>query len=174
MSRNHREEFVEPVEHVSRQLAQSLQDFRNRLSERALETLGVPLRTTEVDFRPEAPRTPDVRVGRIFDHNWELLSLVVPMGLVKTLVKRHFESTIGDTVFMNLSRLVSQWEEVVARSLVTLRKEAERRFDELVSTIERLIAAAGEEAPDIRADIQRLAALRTRDIEDGTGSLDPR
>ena len=174
LSRKHREEFVEPVEHVSRQLAQSLQDFRNRLSERALATLGVPLRTTEVDFRPEAPRTPDVRVGKIFDHNWELLSLVVPMGLVKALVKRHFESKIGDAVFMNLSRLASQWEEVVAASLVTLRKEAERRFDEFVSTIERLIAAAGEEAPHIRADIQRLAALRTQDIEDGTGSPDPR
>jgi GTP-binding protein EngB required for normal cell division len=174
LSRTHREEFLEPVEHVSRQLAQYLQDFRNRLSERALETLGVPLRTTEVDFRPEAPRTPNVRVGRIFDHNWELLSLVVPMGLVKPLVKRHFESTIGDTVFMNLSRLVSQWEEVVTRSLVALRKEAERRFDEFVSTIERLIAAAGEEAPNIRADIRHLAALRTQETEDGTGSLDVR
>lgn len=173
LSRKHRQEFVEPVGHVSRQLGQSLQDFRNRLSERALETLGVPLRTTEVDFRPEAPRTPDVRVGKIFDRNWELLSLVVPMGLVRTLVKRHFESKIGDAVFMNLSRLVSQWEEVVARSLVTLRKEAERRFDEFVSTIERLIAAAGEEAPHIRVDIQRLAALRAQDIGDGTGSLDP-
>jgi len=174
LSRKHREEFVEPVGHVSRQLAQLLQDFRNRLSERALATLGVPLRTTEVDFRPEAPRTPDVRVGKIFDHNWELLSLVAPMGLVKALVKRHFESKIGDAVFMNLSRLASQWEEVVAASLVTLRKEAERRFDEFVSTIERLIVAAGEEAPHIRSDIQRLAALRTQDIEDGTGSPDPR
>jgi len=174
LSRNHQQEFVEPVEHVSRQLAQCLQDFRNRLSERALETLGVPLRTTEVDFRPEAPRMPDVRVGKIFDHNWELLSLVVPMGLVKALVKRHFEKTIGDAVFMNLSRLASQWEDVVTASLITLRKEAERRFDEFVSTIERLIAAAGEEAPQIRADLQRLAGLRTQDIEDGTGSLDPR
>jgi GTP-binding protein EngB required for normal cell division len=174
LSRKHREEFVEPVEHVSRQLAQSLQDFRNRLSERALETLGVPLRTTEVDFRPEAPRKPDVRVGKIFDRNWELLSLVVPMRLVKTLVKRHFESKIQDAVFMNLSRLVSQWEEVVAASLVTLRKEAERRFDEFVLTIERLIAAAGEEAPHIRADLQRLACLRAQDSEDETGSLDGR
>jgi GTP-binding protein EngB required for normal cell division len=174
LSRKHREEFVEPVEHVSRQLARSLQDFRNRLSERALETLSVPLRTTEVDFRPETPRTPDVRVGKVFDHNWELLSPIVPMPLVKTMVKRHFEAKIADAVFMNLSRLGSQWEEVAAASLLTLRKEAERRFDELVSTIERLIAAAGEEAPRIRADIQRLAALRTLDIEGGTGSLDNR
>ena len=83
LSQKHRKEFIEPVQHVSRQLSQSLQDFRNRLSDRTLETLGVPLKTTEVELRPEAPRTPDVRVGKIFDRNWELLSVVVPMMLVK-------------------------------------------------------------------------------------------
>ena len=174
VSDKHQKEFAEPVEHVSRQLTQSLQDFRNRLSERALEALGVSLKTTEVDFRPEPPRAPDVRVGRVFDHNWELLSLVLPMPLVKTMVRKHFATKIGDAVFMNLSRLVSQWEEVVSGSLIALRKEAERRFDELVSTIERLISAAVEEAPHIRADLQRLTALRTRNAVDRTGSPDHR
>ena len=173
-SAKHRGEFVEPVEHVSRQLTQSLQDFRNRLSERALKALGVALRTTEVDFRLEAPRSPDVRVGRIFDRNWELLSFLVPMPLVKTLVRKHFERTIPGSVFTNLSRLVSQWEEVVSASLLTIRKDAERRFDELVSTVERLIAAAGEEAPQIRADLEHLALLRAQNIEDGTGRLGTR
>jgi len=169
VSGKHREEFVEPVEHVGRQLTQSLQDFRNRLSERALQALGVSFRTTEAEFQPEPPRAPDIRVGRIFDRNWELLSLVVPMPLVKTTVRKHFEAKIGDAVFMNLSRLVSQWEEVVSGSLIALRKEAGRRFNALVSTIERLISAAVEEAPQIRADMKRLAALRTRNLGDGTG-----
>ena len=160
LSQEHRKEFIEPVQHVSRQLSQSLQDFRNRLSDRTLETLGVPLKTTEVDLRPEAPRTPDVRVGKIFDRNWELLSVVVPMMLVKKLVQRHFESKTADSVFVNLSRLVSQWEEVVNASFLVLQKDAENRLDELIATIERLIAAAGEEAPQIRVDLQRLAALR--------------
>jgi hypothetical protein len=48
MSKRHRSDFVESVHRVSRLLSQSLQDFRNRLSERALEALGVPLRTWTV------------------------------------------------------------------------------------------------------------------------------
>lgn len=159
LSVKHREEFVEPVHHAARQLSQSLQDFRNRLSERTLEALGFSLKTTEIDLRPEAPRAPDVRVGKIFDRNWELLSAIVPMTLVKGLVKTHFERKIADFVYMNLSRLVAQWEEIANGAMLTLQKEAENRLDELIATIERLVAVR-EDAPRIRQDLQRLAALR--------------
>ena len=168
LSKSHREEFVEPVRRVGRQLSQSLQDFRNRLSERTLETLGVPLRTTEVELTTQDPHSPDVRVGRIFDHNWELLSFVIPMVIFKGLVKRHFERTVGDRVFVNLSRLASQWEEIVNASLAALEKEAVRRLDALIGTIARMIAAAAQEAPRIREAVSRVADLRTQLSGDGS------
>ena len=95
LSRKHRDEFVEPVRRVSRQLSQSLQDFRNRLSERMLVTLGVPLRTTEMELQTRSPRSPDVRVGKIFDRNWELLSWLIPMALVQGVVLRHYHHKVG-------------------------------------------------------------------------------
>ena len=160
LSRKHRNEFVEPVRRVGRQLSQSLQDFRNRLSDRMLETLGVPLRTTEMELRTEDPRSPDVRVGRIFDHNWELLSWLIPMALVGGAVWKHFRHKVGDLVFTNLSRLASQWESIVNASLVGIEKESIRRLDGMVATIEKMLAAAGQQAPQIREDIQRLEELR--------------
>jgi GTP-binding protein EngB required for normal cell division len=156
LSRKHRNEFVEPVRRAGRQLSQSLQDFRNRLSERLLETLGVPLRTTEMELRTEDPRSPDVRVGRIFDHNWELLSWVIPMALVRGAVRKHYQRKVEALVFTNLSRLASQWEEIANESLRALEKESIRRLDGLIATIEKLIASAGQQAPEIRADIERL------------------
>ena len=162
LSKKHRNEFVEPVRRVSRQLSQSLQDFRNRLSERVLETLGVPLRTTEMELHTEDPKSPDVRVGKIFDHNWELLSWLIPMALVKSAVLRHYHHKVEDLVFTNLSRLVSQWENIVNASLLALQKESMRRLDGLIGTIERLISSAGQQAPRIREDIQRLDELRRR------------
>jgi hypothetical protein len=162
VSSHHREGFIEPVRHVGRQLSQALQDFRNRLSARTLETLGVPLRTTEVELHTNEPRTPDVYVGKVFDRNWELLSLLVPMSIFKSTVKGHFQRKIVDAVFANLSRLVSQWADAVNASLLALEKESGRRLDGLIATIERLIAAAGQEAPRIRADVERLGALRAR------------
>jgi GTP-binding protein EngB required for normal cell division len=162
LSKKHRGEFVEPLQRVGRQLSQSLQDFRNRLSERTIETLGVPLRTTEMDLNAEDPRSPDVRVGKIFDRNWELLSFLVPMTIFRGIVGRHFARKAGDVVFMNLSRLTSQWEEIVNRALLKLEKDAMRRLDSLVATIQKLIASAGQEAPRICEDLERLQQLRDR------------
>jgi len=99
LSKRHRGEFREPVRRAARRLSQSLQDFRNRLSERTLAALGVPLRTTEIELHTEDPRSPDVRVGKIFDRNWELLSFLFPMALLGGVVKRHFEGKVADAVF---------------------------------------------------------------------------
>lgn len=78
------------------------------------------------------------------------------------IVGRHFERKVGDVVFVNLSRLTSQWEEIVNRALLKLEKDAMRRLDSLVATIQKLIASAGQEAPRIREDLERLQALRGR------------
>jgi hypothetical protein len=160
LSRKHRDEFVEPIRRAGRQLSQSLQDFRNRLSDRMLETLGVPLRTTEMELHAEDPKSPDVRVGRIFDHNWELLSWLIPMPLVRGAVLRHYHRKVGDLTYANLSRLASQWEDIVNAALLALEKESIRRLDGLIGTIERLIVSAGQQAPQIREEIRGLEALR--------------
>jgi hypothetical protein len=162
LSHAHREEFLHPVRHEARQLSQTLQDFRNRLSERMLETLGVPLRTTEMALRAQDPRVPDVRVGRIFDHNWELVSFLAPMTLLHRAVKKHFERKVEDAVFVNLSRLVSQWEDVASASIETLEREAARRLESLIATVEKLVAAAGDQAPRIREDLEALEIWRQR------------
>lgn len=161
LSKRHRDEFIEPVRRAGRQLSQALQDFRNRLSERVLETLGVPLRTTEMELPAEDPRSPDIRIGRIFDRNWELLSWLIPMPLIRGMLRNHFHRKVEDLVFINLSRLAAQWEEIAAAALQSLEREALRRLDGLVGTIEKLTGSAGRQAPQIREDLQRLEELRT-------------
>jgi hypothetical protein len=162
LSTQHREQFVEPIARVSRQLSQSLQDFRNRLSERSMQALGVTLGTTEMELRVEDPKSPDVRVGKIFDRNWELMSGLLPMILVQGLLRKHFERKVSDAVFMNLSRLASQWEEIVTAALSSLEKEAIRRLDALIATIENLTALERPELAGIRADLAKLVELRAR------------
>ncbi len=160
LSRRHRDEFMEPARRASRQISQALQDFRNRLAQQTLDTLGHALKTTQVELAVQEPRAPDVRVGRIFDRNWELLSAIVPMALFEGLVKRHFQRKIEDVVFMNLSRLASQWESAVGATLASLQEDAVVRLHTLISTVETLIASRAEGAPRIREDLARLAALQ--------------
>jgi len=160
LSRRHRAEFLEPIGRVGRQLSQALQDFRNRLSERALCAMGVPLRTSETELHVAEPHSPDVRVGKIFDRDWELLSFLLPMWAIRGIVKRHFTRKVADAVFTNLSRLATQWADAVGGAISVLEREAVHRVDSLVATIEKLIASAARETPPIRADLQRLEELR--------------
>jgi hypothetical protein len=160
LSERHQGAFLEPLRRVNRQLEQALQDFRNRLSERTLETLGVPLRTTEMELRAEEPKSPDIRIGKIFDHNWELLSWVVPMALARVAVLKHFHLKVERLVFTNLSRLASQWEEAVNLALAASEKEAMRRLDSLIASIEKLTESDGQQASRIREDITRILELR--------------
>jgi GTP-binding protein EngB required for normal cell division len=160
LSRIHAPEFARPAQRAGGQLTQFLQDFRNRLSERTLDALGVPLPAAEIGLRIEEPRCPDTRAGRVFDHNWELVSLLAPMRVFGGLVRRHFEKKVAEAVSTNLSRLASQWDEIVRQSLLALEKDALRRLEALIATMENLTSAAGREAPQIRADLERLAGLR--------------
>jgi hypothetical protein len=115
-----------------------------------------------MELQTEDPRTPDVRVGKVFDRNWELLSWLIPMALVEGVVLKHYHHKVEDLVFTNLSRLASQWEDIVNASLRVLEKESIRRLDGLIATIEKLIASAGQQAPQIHEDIQRLEEVRRR------------
>lgn len=160
LSNQHRNEFLEPLHRAGRQLSQTLQDFRNRISERTMEALGVPLRTTEVDIEPELPRSPDIRIGRLFDREWELISFLIPMPLVKGIVEKHFRRRIADVVFKNLSRLASQWEQKINPTLAAMEREALGRLEDLVATLERLLASAEQQAPAIRQDLEEAAGLR--------------
>ncbi len=152
----HRQEFLEPVKRVSRQLSQSLQDFRNRLSEKMLETLGVPLKTSQVEMQVAEPREPDIRVGRIFDRNWELLSWAIPMAVFGGLVRRHFRHKIEHAVEINLARLTSQWNDAAGGACGALLAEAKRRLEALVHTVEQVLNTAQGQAEEIRQDLALL------------------
>jgi len=153
--------FLAPLQKVRKQAFRALQQFRDRLSERTMRTFGTPLRTTETEISVVEPATPDIRLGRVFDRNWELLSPVLPVWMIRTFVRRHFARTISYLVFQNLSRLSTQWEESIHSALRGVEKEAKRRLDELMGTVEQLIESGSEQQlPQLRADLSNIRAAR--------------
>jgi GTP-binding protein EngB required for normal cell division len=161
LSIRERGSFLAPLHKVRKQAFRALQQFRDRLSDRTMRAFGVPLRTTETEIEVVEPSTPDIRIGRVFDRNWELLSPILPVWMIKAAVHRHFARTISYLVYQNLSRLGAQWEESINGTLWGVEKEARRRLDELMGTIERLVESGGNErAPQLRADLERLERAR--------------
>jgi GTP-binding protein EngB required for normal cell division len=156
-----RSTLLAPLDQVRKQAHRALQQFRDRLSDSTLRVFGVPLRTTETEIQMLQPATPDIRIGRVFDRNWELLSPILPVWLVQAAVHRHFARTISYLVYENLSRLGAQWEEGINGALWSVEKEVRRRLDELLDTVVRLVENGGEEqAAQLRADLERLEAAR--------------
>lgn len=162
-----RGEFVQPLTNVQRQYRRFLQNFRDRLSQRTLALYGVPLRTTEPDIRPEPPKMPDVKIGRAFDHNWELLSPILPMSLLRPAVLSRFRHKIADETFKNLSRLTAQWEEIVTAAIFQLQREAEKRMEDLLATVERLTSTPQHEIQQIQNDLIQLEAMSKQFAVDG-------
>jgi GTP-binding protein EngB required for normal cell division len=161
LSIRERSSFLAPLDKVRKQAFRVLQQFRDRLSDRIMRAFGVPLRTTETEISVVEPRTPDIRVGRVFDRNWELLSPILPVWTIKAAVHRHFARTISYLVYQNLSRLSTQWEESINGALWCVEKEGRRRLDELIGTVERLVeSGSNERAPQLRADLERLGRAR--------------
>jgi len=161
LSVRERNSLLAPLHRVRKQAFRALQQFRDRLSDRTMRAFGVPLRTTETEISVVEPSTPDIRVGRVFDRNWELLSPILPVWLIKAVVRRHFARTIAYLIYQNLSRLSAQWEESVNGALWGVEKEARRRLDELMGTVARLVESGGNErAPQLRADLERIETAR--------------
>jgi len=161
LSDRHRDSLLEPLRQVRKQTFRMLQQFRDRLSDSSMRAFGVPLRTTETEIDVVEPHTPNVRVGRVFDRNWEVLSPILPAFAIEAVVRRHFTRTIPYLVEQNLSRLATQWEESVSGALWGVDKEARRRLDELMGTVERLVGSGSKKrTPQLRADFERIEAAR--------------
>jgi hypothetical protein len=161
LSVRHRDSFLEPWHAVRNQTFRSLQQFRDRLSDSTMRGFGVPLRTTETEIGVVEPRTPDIRIGRVFDRNWELLSPILPVFAIQAVVRRHFARTVPYLIEQNLSRLATQWEESVNGALKDMEKEARRRLDELMATVERLVGSGSKKrTPQLRVDLERIEAAR--------------
>jgi GTP-binding protein EngB required for normal cell division len=168
-SQANRSEFLRPLLDVQRQYSRLLQNFRDRLSEQVMNLYGVPLRTTEPEIAVKPPKAPDVKIGRVFDRNWELLP-PPPMSLFRGVVQRRFYRKVDYEVFKNLSRLTSQWEEIVNRAITQLQRDAEHRIEDLVSTVDRLTSMPASGATRIRDDLARLDAA-AREIGAGRENL---
>lgn len=159
LSSSEKLEFLKPAFDAQRQFMRVLQGFRDRISAQMLEILGVPLRTTETEIQPESPKAPDIDVGPVFDHNWELLSPIIPMMLFRNAVKTRFLDRISYETTKNLSRLTTQWADIIAATINSMQCQAERRLGDFINTVEHLTASSSADTAEIRTDLQKLRRL---------------
>lgn len=163
VSTAHQSAFCEPLKSVQAQCQRNLQSFRDQLSEKVLRLFGTPLRTSETEIEVQAPRSPDISVGKVFDHSWEVVSFLIPMPLVRGAIERRFYDRVEREVYKNLSRLTTQWDEKIQAAIFKTAKKAERRFDELITTINHLLSGEDQQvSTKIGSYLERVRETLTR------------
>jgi GTP-binding protein EngB required for normal cell division len=141
----------------------SVRAFADRLAREIERALGIRFDGARFDPRVEEPAHPDVRLSPAFDTHFELLWFLVPMGLFRPRVRRHFLRRVPWEVEKNLSRVAAQWADAVAASIDGLFRDATTFLEREVETIAGLVgeADAGTRREEIRAALQELSALES-------------
>lgn len=141
-------------------LSRVVRAFQDRLSGSIQKALGIAFRGATFQATVKQPARPDVQIGRVFDHPFELLWFVIPMWLFRPLVQRHFLRGLPWDVEKNLHRLTGQWADSIGRTVDDLARQAEDFVREELETVEGLVA----KAQDQRAVIEQAMELLARAV----------
>jgi hypothetical protein len=141
----------------------SVRAFVDRLAGEIERALGIRFDGARFDSRVEEPAHPDIRLSPTFDTHFELLWFLIPMGVFRPLVYRHFLRRIPWEVEKNLSRVAAQWADAMGASIDGLFRDATAFLEREVGTIAGLVgeADAGDRVREIQAALGELAALES-------------
>jgi len=155
-ARDH-QRFLQPHQDAQRLSRTVIQSFRDRLSDQVHRVFGITVHTTETEIDLAPPAAPDVSIGKMFNHDWRWLFSIVPASLIRSTLQSNLSQKLEDEVHKNLSRFTTQWEVVVCDATRATEKEAHRRVDDLIATVQQLLSSNPQRpVNEIQADLQRL------------------
>lgn len=140
-------------------LHRTVRAFQDRLAKEIERALGIAFEGADFHAAIAEPTRPNIRVGKIFAISIDLLWFLVPMGLVRPLVFRHFRKRIDWEAEKNLSRLASQWADAVNASIDDLARQAMAFVTDELSTIDRLVSGTEDRSPDLRDALEELTSM---------------
>jgi GTP-binding protein EngB required for normal cell division len=139
----------------------SVRAFQDRLAKEIERALGIPFTGAQFHAEIKEPARPDVRVGKTFDAQIDLLWFLIPMSVFRSLAFRHFRKQVVWEVEKNLSRLASQWADAVNRSIGGLARQSLEFMQNEAATIRSLVGNAEDRRGDIRKALAELDYLET-------------
>jgi len=137
-------------------LSRIVRAFQDRLAGSIQKALGITFRGATFQATIKQPVRPDVQIGRVFDHPFELVSFAIPMWVFRPLVRRHFLRGLPWEIEKNLHRLTGQWSDSIGRAVDDLARQAEDFVREELDTVEGLTATAQDQRPAIERAIRIL------------------
>lgn len=156
ISRKEHRHFYGSLKKAHISLMRSLETFRTLLGNNVERVLGVKLAEADWKIDVAEPEHPDIKTVRTFDYHFDLIWFLIPMFLFRGVFEKHFMSKIPYEVTANLSRLASQWEDRINRTIDEMRKQALKYVQDELSTIESLLLKSQGRTDEIQNMIKTL------------------
>ena len=132
--------------------------FQDRLSQGVERALHSRFSGASFEVSVRQPDRPDVRVDKTFDIPIDMLWFILPMPLVRPLIRRHMRGRLSWEVEKNLARLGVQWSDSVALSIDDLATQARTFITRELDTVEGLAMRAPDTAQRVEEALELLNA----------------
>jgi len=139
--------------------SRTVRAFQDRIAREIERALGMTFEGAQFTIEIAEPSRPDVRTGRTFDTGVELLWFLIPMGIFRPLVRRHFLRRIPWEAEKNLSRLAAQWADAVNASIDDLARRSMAFLADELATLEELAGSAPDRGHDLRKALDLVESL---------------
>ena len=130
--------------------------FQDRLRRNVTRELGIALSANAWQPIPPPRTRPPVSIGQTFMVHWELLSWLVPMGLVSNFFQRHCVGSVPREVETHLRRLASEWSESTSLAIADLERQASAGATQEIATLTAVLAQSPAQSQSIRDAISEL------------------
>ena len=159
LSESERENLLAPLREAETGLGRIVGGFRERLAQRIRETLSVELADDEHSIQVATPASPDVSVGRVFDTPWDTIWFVIPVPILRPVIRRHFIRQLHWEMEKNLSRLAAQWSERINLSITEAVAREEAYVDNEIATVLSILSQGKSRVPSIRQALDETNTL---------------
>ena len=115
--------LLTPFRNSCRNLRERAEFWQLSLARLAKETLGIELENPPIPAEPENVNEPDIQVSVSIEAPVFILWSLFPFLTTRTQIHRIFQKQIVSEIEKNISRLTTQWHEMLKSALTTYAKE---------------------------------------------------
>lgn len=152
-------DFLQPfLEQAQGSLHRTVRAFQDRLAQAIARALGLPFEGATFRAELVEPDQPDIRVGKVFDTQVDLLWFLIPMGVFGPLFRRHCLKLLPWEAEKHLARLAHQWAEAGQTALDGLVTQAVAFMNQELATLGTLAATAKDRGPELAEALAWLEA----------------
>ncbi len=140
-------------------LQRTIRAFQDRLAAAIQKALAFSFEGAEFQLEVRGPAEPDIRIGKVFETQWDLLWFLIPMRVFGPLATRHFMRLVPWETEKQLSRLANQWAETMEASLESLASKAAAFMREEMTALESMAASPEDRMVEIQTSLRSLEAM---------------